>query len=141
MKKSEIAAGAAIVAILIAAAALYTKNNLAPTPISKDKVSFVMLATAMERVGTAVGPKGEVHQLNCESKGDGNVRCTAIGSAIYRVSFANAAGAPEFELAGQRGGDGKMYVNAFNGVASEIPARDVIRFTSAFDGQATLQAE
>jgi hypothetical protein len=70
--------------------------------MSKDNVSQVMLAKAMERVGNVVGPKGEVHQLNCESKGDGNVTCNAIGNAVYRVSFSNEAKLPVFELAGER---------------------------------------
>lgn len=141
MKAQEIAAGAVIVIGVIAAAAFYAKNIVAPTPIINDNVSLVVLAKAMDRVGAAIGPKAEVHQLNCTSKGDGNVTCNAIGSAVYRVAFATEAGAPTFELAGQRAIDGKLYVNAFNGVAAEIPAREVDRLTSAFDGRATVQAE
>jgi len=141
MKAIEIAAGAVIVIGGITAAVFYTKNIVAPTPIEKYNVSLVMLANAMDRVDAAVGPKNEVHHLNCASKSDGNVTCNAIGSAVYRVSFAIEAGAPVFELAGQRAIDGKLYVNSFDGVPDEIPAREVDRFTSAFDGRATVLAE
>lgn len=141
MKAKEIVAAVVVAIGVLAVAAFEVKNIVAPTPINKDGVGLVMLAKAMDRVGSAVGAKSEVHQLNCTSKGDGSVTCNAIGGTIYRVSFATEAGAPAFELAGQRAIDGKLYVNAFDGVPAEIPARDVDRFTSAFDGRATMQAD
>lgn len=141
MKPIEVAAGALVIIGVIAVAAFYTKNIVAPTPIIKDNVSMVMLENAMDRVGVAVGSKGDVHQLSCTSKGDHNVTCNAIGSSVYRVSFVTEAAAPAFELTGQRTIDGKLYVNAFDGVPAEIPAREVDRFTSAFNGRATVQAD
>lgn len=141
MKVKIIAAGVVVVIAILALAAFTAKKQISPGPVSKDNVGLVMLSKAMNRVGSSLGAKGDVLRLDCSSKGDGVVTCNAITGVISRVSFAADAGAPTFELVGQRAIDGQLYVNAFNGVPAEIPKREVDRFTSAFDGQATVQTE
>lgn len=141
MKAQEIAVGVVVVISLIAVTAFYTKKIVAPNPVSKGHVGRVMLAKAMDRVDASVGSRGDVLHLSCTSNGDRNIFCNAVGSGVYRVSFATGVVAPAFELKGQRTIDGKIYVNAFNRVPVEIPAREVDRFLSAFDGQATVQVE
>lgn len=138
MRAIEVVAAAVVAVAVIAASAYKAKNFVAPQPIDKGDVGLVMLANAMDRINAALTLKDGVDQLNCTAKGDRSVACVAIGSAVFRVSFAAAAGAPAFELAGQRAIDGKLYVNALNGVPAEIPAREVGQFTSAFDGRATV---
>lgn len=141
MNGKELAGTVVVVAAVILAAAYKANEFVAPAPIAKDNVSLVMLGNAMKSVSTAVGPTGGVHSLDCVSKGDGKVMCTAVGSALYHVSFAAEAGTPAFELVAQRHINGKMYVDAFTGVGLEIAAREVGKYTSAFDGQATVQPE
>lgn len=138
MKAKQILACGAVGIGAIAAAAFVTKGIVAPAPVSKENVSLVMLGKAVDRVRTAAGRKTDPWQLLCESKGDGNVTCRAIGDTFYRVSFANKAAVPAFELTGKMGMDGKMYVIVFKDVPNAIPAREVDRFISAFDGQPTV---
>lgn len=121
--------------------ALYEYTVNSPKPINAKTVGFVMLKRAMERVDIAVGPKRDVNHLNCESTGEGNITCEAIGGAVYHVSFANKGAAPAFKLVGQRGLDGLLHVNAFEGVPPMISAYDVAGFTNAFAGRATVRTE
>lgn len=139
MKVKIIAAGVVVVIAVLAVAAFTAKNQVSPGPVSKDNAGLMMLSKAMNRVDSVLGAKGDVLRLDCSSKGDGVVTCNAIAGVISRVSFAADAGAQTSELVGQRAIDGKLYVNAVNGVPAEIPKREVDRFTSAFDRQATVR--
>lgn len=141
MKAQQIAVGAVVVITLIAVTAFYTNEIVASNPVIKGHVGRVKLAKATDRVDASIGSKGDVRRLSCTSKSDRNIFCNAIGSGVYRVSFATDVVAPAFELTEQRTTDGKLYVNAFNRVSVEIPAREVDRFISAFDRRVTVQVE